>query len=382
MSTEAALIHAGNIQTHFAPQLIDWQRQHGRHNLPWQQNKTPYRVWVSEIMLQQTQVATVKGYFTRFMQHFPTVQSLANAKEDDVLALWAGLGYYTRARNLWRCAQMVMEEHAGQFPSSAEVLVTLPGIGPSTAAAIASICFGQRISILDANVQRVLARLLCFEHPVNTTTNKKILQECATKLLPSESLLRKDSKAMSTYTQGLMDLGASVCSIKQPNCIQCPVQALCLAKTQNKQTALPYKTPKTAKKQENWYFVWLENAGDILLMQRSKELNGSNVWSGLWCFPQLAQPWSAKAQPADAVYSVKHELTHKKLQLHIARQLVSNRKNAEQELHKLLKNKHPENAGVQFLWATPEQLVTLGLPAPISKLLCACKKHTNQASLL
>ena len=184
----------------FAARVIDWQRTHGRHALPWQGTRDPYRVWLSEIMLQQTQVATVLGYYERFLQRFPDVRSLAAAPLDEVFALWSGLGYYSRARNLHRCAQAVVAEHGGRFPASSEALAQLPGIGRSTAAAIAAFCFGERVAILDGNVKRVLTRALGFDGDLANAAQERLLWNEATRLLPASGV--------ESYTQGLMDLKA------------------------------------------------------------------------------------------------------------------------------------------------------------------------------
>ena len=190
----------------FAQHIVQWQASHGRHSLPWQNTRDPYRVWLSEIMLQQTQVATVIDYYARFLQRFPGVADLASAKPDDVLALWSGLGYYSRARNMHRCAQNVVALHGGQFPQTAQLLQTLPGIGPSTAAAIASFCFSERVAIMDGNVKRVLTRVLAFSSDLASTKNEKQLSVVANTLLPIKNL----QQTMPRYTQGIMDLGATV----------------------------------------------------------------------------------------------------------------------------------------------------------------------------
>jgi A/G-specific adenine glycosylase len=195
------------LVTTFAPLLVDWQRSHGRSTLPWQNTHDPYRVWLSEVMLQQTQVVTVLGYYARFLERFPTVAALAAAPEDEVLGLWSGLGYYSRARNLHRCAQEVVARFGGAFPRSATELATLPGIGRSTAAAIAAFCFGERVAILDGNVKRVLGRVLAFEGDLASAAQERLLWDAATELLPPEG----EREAISAYTQGLMDLGATVC---------------------------------------------------------------------------------------------------------------------------------------------------------------------------
>ena len=203
----------------FATELLVWHKTEGRTGLPWQNTSDPYRVWLSEIMLQQTQVITVKEYYARFLQRFPSVRQLAEAEQDDVLALWAGLGYYSRARNLHACAQAVMSLHGGEFPRTAALLQTLPGIGPSTAAAIASFCYGERVAILDGNVKRVLTRVLGFDQDLAVSKNERELLEIATSLLPKRDL----ANHMPRYTQAIMDLGATVCMPRQPLCNSCPM---------------------------------------------------------------------------------------------------------------------------------------------------------------
>jgi A/G-specific adenine glycosylase len=207
-----------------AARVVGWQEAHGRNNLPWQNTRDPYRVWLSEIMLQQTQVTTVLAYFARFLTRFPDVSSLAAGTQDDVLALWSGLGYYSRARNMHACAQQVVKVHGGLFPSSAEVLQTLPGIGRSTAGAIASLCFSERVAILDGNVKRVLTRVLGFDADLAVASNERALWDRATGLLPRSDL----GTAMQRYTQGMMDLGATVCLHRNPLCLVCPVSDLCV----------------------------------------------------------------------------------------------------------------------------------------------------------
>ena len=215
-----------------ATELVAWQRAHGRHGLPWQGHADPYRVWLSEIMLQQTQVSTVLAYYDRFLQRFPDVATLAAAPLDEVLALWAGLGYYSRARHLHRCAQAVVDLHGGRFPASAEGLQTLPGIGRSTAAAIASFCFGERVSILDGNVKRVLSRVLAFEGDLAEPRQERGLWGLAQALVP------EDAADMPAYTQGLMDLGATVCLARSPNCLLCPLAEPCVARAAGVQSAV------------------------------------------------------------------------------------------------------------------------------------------------
>lgn len=210
----------------FAQRLVRWQATHGRHDLPWQQRRDPYAVWLSEIMLQQTQVSTVRSYFARFIDRFAQVADLAAAHEDEVLALWSGLGYYSRARNLHRCAQQVMAHFGGEFPRNAGQLQTLPGIGPSTAAAIASFCFGERISILDGNVRRVLTRYIGFGADLAQMANERALWAHAQSLLPEQAEVQANPRVMAAYTQGLMDLGATVCTPLRPRCGRAPCKRI------------------------------------------------------------------------------------------------------------------------------------------------------------
>ena len=219
MSVARAVVAEPAYSPAFAQRLVAWQRMHGRHALPWQQTRDPYHVWLSEVMLQQTQVATVLGYFSRFVERFPDVQRLAAASLDDVLALWSGLGYYSRARNLHRCAQAVVDQYGGVFPRTAALLETLPGIGRSTASAVAAFCFNERVAILDANVRRVLSRVLGFAEDLSVARNTEVLWAHAEALLPGP----KQANTMPHYTQALMDLGAMVCLPRKPDCRACPV---------------------------------------------------------------------------------------------------------------------------------------------------------------
>ena len=263
----------------FAQRVVAWQATHGRNDLPWQNTQDPYRVWLSEIMLQQTQVVTVRDYFARFVARFPNVASLAQASLDDVLGLWSGLGYYSRARNLHRCAQQVMDLHGGAFPSSADVLETLPGIGRSTAAAIASLCFGERVAILDANVKRVVTRVLGFDADLAQGANVRALWDAATQLLP----VGKDAGlAMPRYTQGMMDLGATVCLPQKPQCEICPVRSLCRASAQDNPQRYPVRTRKLKRSTQSLWLLWVRNAQGAVYLSR-RPVPG--VWAGLYCLP-------------------------------------------------------------------------------------------------
>jgi A/G-specific adenine glycosylase len=334
----------------FARLLLAWQRREGRHDLPWQNTRDPYRVWLSEIMLQQTQVTTVLGYYQRFLQRFPDVAALAAAPQDEVLAAWAGLGYYSRARNLHRCAQAVMALHGGAFPASAELLQSLPGIGRSTAAAIAAFCFGERAAILDGNVKRVLSRLLAFEGDLAQAAQEKRLWRAAEVLLPEVAA------DMPAYTQGLMDLGASLCATRSPQCLLCPVAGLCAGRAQGEPTRFPIKTRKLKRgRRENWW-LWLEHEGRIWLQQRPSE----GVWGGLWTLPLFDDEAALQAQAQElgvaspeVLPGVKHVLTHLDWHLHPRRALLP----------------APASPAGPGQWVARERLADYGLPAPLKKLL-------------
>lgn len=342
------------LPEHFATQVVKWQAQHGRNDLPWQNTRDPYRVWLSEIMLQQTQVITVRDYFARFVQRLPDVQALAHASLDDVLGLWSGLGYYSRARNLHRCAQQVMALHGGAFPTTSEILVTLPGIGRSTAAAIASLCFGERVAIMDANVRRVLTRVLGFDLDLALAVNERALWDAATDLLPVTSTA---PSAMPRYTQGMMDLGATVCLPKKPQCLLCPVQAHCAARQAGDPQRYPVRTRKLKRSSQSIWLLWAQTAqGDVWLVQRPTP----GVWAGLHCLAlfdsedalrdAVPMPWRAQLT-VDTVFT--HVLTHKDLHLHPWRLTL------------------PDTSLVweQGRWVSAKDWPALGLPAPIRKLL-------------
>ncbi|MDP3223145.1 MAG: A/G-specific adenine glycosylase, partial [Rubrivivax sp.] len=259
-------------QASLATRVVRWQRQHGRHDLPWHGTRDPYRVWLSEVMLQQTQVSTVLDYYARFLQRFPTVADLAAAPLDDVLSLWSGLGYYSRARNLHRCAQAVVAQHGGQFPASSQLLQELPGIGRSTAAAIAAFCFGERVAILDGNVKRVLSRALGFEGDLSLGREQERLWQKAQDLLPRTGV--------EAYTQGLMDLGATVCT-RKPACERCPLAADCKALASGEPQRFPVKTRRLKRSQRENALLWLEHRKRVWLVRRPE----TGVWAGLWTLP-------------------------------------------------------------------------------------------------
>jgi A/G-specific adenine glycosylase len=263
----------------FSKKLLDWYALYGRQGMPWQNQKDPYRVWLSEIMLQQTQVITVKDRYVQFLQRFPEVKDLANASLDDVMTLWAGLGYYTRARNLHACAKIIVDHHAGEFPQDASKLCTLPGIGMSTAAAIAAFCYEQKISILDANVKRLLARVFGIEQELNKSSVHQELWQKAQSLVPVQSV------NMPQYTQALMDFGATVCAPKKPKCENCIYQRSCFAYIQNKVDVIPIKVQKTKSKVVQSEMLFIVAKEEVLFELRP--VNG--IWGGLWSLPE--SPW-------------------------------------------------------------------------------------------
>jgi len=336
-----------------AQRVIAWQRQHGRHGLPWQGTRDPYRVWLSEIMLQQTQVSTVLEYFARFLRRFPDVQSLAQASSDEVLSLWSGLGYYSRARNLHRCAQDVVNLHGGAFPKTASELQTLPGIGRSTAAAIAAFCFGERVAILDGNVKRVLARVLGFSGDLAVLKQERELWQKAMDLLPTQQL----DAAMPSYTQGLMDLGATVCSVKTPACERCPLNGDCVAFSQGRVLDYPVKNRKLKRRSESWWLLLAHDLQRGVWLQRRP---ATGIWAGLYCVPVFADEPSVTQvlsplhrsllQPAPVRL---HVLTHRDLHLHpmVARLPAS------------------ASPSIEGQWVPWAEVQALGLPTPIRKML-------------
>jgi len=338
----------------FAARVVAWQAEHGRNDLPWQNTRDPYRVWLSEIMLQQTQVVTVLGYFDRFLTRFPDVQALAAASLDDVLGLWSGLGYYSRARNLHRCAQDVVARHGGVFPPSAAVLETLPGIGRSTAAAIASLCFGERVAILDANVKRVVTRVLGFDADLAQAANLRALWDAATGLLPTGP---QAAAQMPRYTQGMMDLGATVCLPTRPDCLACPVRGHCAATAAGDPQRYPVRSRTLKRSSQSLWLLWAQaDDGAVWLDKRPTP----GVWAGLHCLPlfdsedalRLAVPAHLR-KDLQALPVFTHVLTHKDLFLHTWRLPLKGR----------------DLQWDSGSWISAQRWPSLGLPAPIRKLL-------------
>jgi A/G-specific adenine glycosylase len=340
----------------FAARLLAWFDIHGRHDLPWQHPREPYRVWLSEVMLQQTQVATVIPYFERFLARFPDVRTLAAAPVDDVLQLWAGLGYYARARNLHRCAQAVVELHGGEWPRDIEQMIALPGIGRSTAAAILSQAFGDRHAILDGNVKRVLSRHAAIAGWPGMPAVQQQLWRYSESLLPDARL--------ADYTQACMDLGNQVCVARRPLCAVCPVAEDCSARLQDRVAEFPAPKPRRERPQRSAWLLLIENESAALLLERRPP---SGIWGGLWCPPVIAaeQDWRAELaaryglQPLSvrALPTVEHSFTHYDLKL--------------QPLQLRAQAVGIAEAG-DTAWTTMTDSSALpGLPAPVRKILDA-----------
>lgn len=347
----------------FSTRLLKWYDTYGRHDLPWQQPRSFYRVWIAEIMLQQTQVATVLPYYEQFMQRFADLPALAAAPLDEVLAHWSGLGYYARARNLHRAAQVLVNEHGGVFPQTLEAWQALPGIGRSTAAAILAQVCGQRHAILDGNVRRVLARHAGIDGWPGEPRVAARLWLQAESLLP---LVR-----MADYTQALMDLGATLCTARAPRCTECPLAPDCVALRENRSAVLPTPRPRRTRPQRRSTVLLIEGTQGRWLLERRPP---AGIWGGLWCPPLYAadEDWRercgrghgmtlheiAKLEPVD------HAFTH--FDLHL------------QPVHALLQSQ-PQVLDAQSRWFTMKQLLaeqpgTLGLPAPIRRLFAQLKQ--------
>lgn len=341
----------------FRKQVLAWYDKNGRKTLPWQQNKTAYRVWLSEIMLQQTQVATVIPYFQRFTERFPTVADLANASTDDVLHLWTGLGYYARARNLHKAAKQVVAEFGGEFPKSPAKLETLPGVGRSTAGAIASSAYGEHAAILDGNVKRVLARFFALDQWPGETTAQKQLWAWSEALTPK--------KRVADFNQVMMDLGALVCTRSKPSCGQCPLQNECLALAQNRTAELPKRKPKKDKPVRQTVMLMLQSDdGRVHLQQRPS----SGIWGGLFSFPEFENTDDALAHLAlkgieahqhHGWATFRHTFSHYHLDITPLWVQVASTSNELAE-------------GREAVWYQPlpeAEEPAIGLPAPVKSLL-------------
>jgi len=335
----------------FAELLSAWQAQSGRHDLPWQNTRDAYRIWLSEIMLQQTQVNTVIPYYTRFLELYPNIEALAQASLDAVLERWAGLGYYARARNLHRCAQVVVGEHGGKFPEDAQAIARLPGIGRSTAAAIVVFAFGQRAAILDGNVRRVLARCFGIEGFPGTAKTQKEMWLLAETLLPESGI--------EAYTQGLMDLGSLLCTRRKPFCVACPMHDMCIARQQGRQAELPVAKPRKALPEREATLLMLTDGQRVLLERRPPV----GIWGGLLSLPEggvaevreFVRRYGCRLLAIQAVPGLRHTFSHFHLNIQPLLCTVE------------VKARLVAEAGWQ--WLDYAEIETAALPAPIRQLL-------------
>lgn len=326
---------------------------HGRHDLPWQNTQDPYAIWVSEIMLQQTQVSAVIGYYQRFMQRFPDIATLAAAEQDEVMQYWSGLGYYSRARNMHAAAQVIMQTHGGRFPQKIEVVMQLPGIGRSTASAITAFAFGQRQAILDGNVKRVLARYFGIEGWPGLPAIEKRMWGLAETLLPQDDI--------QAYTQGLMDLGATLCTRSKPACDRCPLQHCCIARTEGKTHLLPSPRPRKPVPQRETVMLILMQGNEVLLEKRP----APGIWGGLWSFPEISSQENAlqaallrfglNVEILPALSPLVHAFTH--FTLTITPQPLQVRGRPQRAMEP------------GWLWLDIEDAAGAALPAPVKKLL-------------
>lgn len=345
-----------------ASRIAAWQRRAGRHGLPWQRTRDPYRIWLSEIMLQQTQAATVVPYYERFLALFPTVVDLADAPQDAVLRAWAGLGYYARARNLHRCAQVLRDEHGGRFPATAAELARLPGIGPSTAAAVAAFAYGERAPILDGNVRRVLARYFAVEGDPAAARTVRRLWEHARALIDAAPA----GLDMAAYTQGQMDLGATICTRTRPDCARCPLAPDCQARIRNRQDELPTPRARRAQPLRHCWMLIAECDGRVLLERRPD----TGIWGGLWTLPQFEDAAALEAACAGlaaagtplALAAIDHVFTHFRLRI--------------QPCWLRLPGAAPTAAGEGRAWAPIGNLDAHGMPAPVARLLAGLYADT------
>ena len=350
----------------FAPRLTAWQEAQGRHHLPWQQGsgdrdtRDPYRVWLSEIMLQQTQVAAVIPYYERFVARFPDVRALAAASLDDVMQHWSGLGYYSRARNLHAAARRVVEVHDGVFPDTPEALAELPGIGRSTAAAIAAFAFGRCAAILDGNVQRVLARVFAIDGTTSNAATSRRLWDLAQSLLPSRSI--------ESYTQGLMDLGATVCRPRNPTCMLCPFANDCRARIEGRIDELPQRRSRKAvpERRATMLFVTHGAQCDYVLLERRPPLG---IWGGLWSLPEspAEEDPRIRIERHGLVASIEsaggftHGFTHFTLHADVLHARVERRAAPTDA----------QDAVDSVRWLDAGDALALGLPAPVRKWMAA-----------
>jgi A/G-specific adenine glycosylase len=339
----------------FASRIVAWQRREGRHALPWQGTRDAYRIWLSEVMLQQTRVETVIPYYERFLARWPSVADLAAASVDEVLALWSGLGYYARGRNLHRAACEVRDRFGGEFPRRFGDLATLPGVGRSTAAAIAAFASGERHAILDGNVRRVLARHAGIGGDASSSATVARLWEVAEARLPRRGIER--------YTQGMMDLGAGVCLARNPRCLVCPVAADCVARSESRIDELPGKRRRAERRRKRVAMLVVLRAGEVLLEKRPP----SGIWGGMWSLPEiepgtkpaaaLESGWGIRAAEVRALEPFEHAFTHFTLEVEPWRVEAHG-------MHALARDK-------AAAWVSLDELEGAALPSPVRRLLAS-----------
>lgn len=349
------------IQQQFSQSLLRWYDQYGRKNLPWQSPRDPYRVWISEIMLQQTQVQTVIPYFNRFMEQLPSVKDLAQANEDHVLSLWSGLGYYSRARNLQRAAKMIHTQYKGIIPDDLQQLMELPGIGQSTAAAILSQAFNQPTAILDGNVKRVLTRFFRIEGWPEQSQIKKTLWSLAQSCMPQQRC--------ADYTQAIMDLGATCCTLKNPDCTHCPLRINCLALKHKEQHLYPTKKIKNPIPVQHQQFLVLYTKNKEVYLEKRAP---TGLWGGLWCLPSIdkelcpllfiEKQYALFGEQPEQLISFKHRFSH----FHL-------------EIDALTIKTSPSNQAIaesNGQWFTQEKISLLGLAKPTTYILTKLFEYT------
>jgi A/G-specific adenine glycosylase len=343
----------------FSTRIVKWQKTHGRHDLPWQNTRDAYRIWLSEIMLQQTQVTAVIPYYGRFLESFPTVAGLAAASEDEVMRHWAGLGYYARARHLHRAARQIVEQHGGVFPRDFDAIHALPGIGRSTAAAISAFAFGARAAILDGNVKRVFARHFGIEGDVKSKPVEEVMWSRAEDELPKSDI--------EAYTQGLMDLGATVCTRTKPMCLLCPVRASCVAHADGRVDELPGRTAARAVPHREITMLILLSSGEVLLEKRPSP----GIWGGLWSLPEVAVSGDALASAKKTfgiggrvrrrLEVVPHGFTHYSLSIHPVEIAVSARGS--------------QMGAAATMWVNLQDAIDAAIPAPVKRILKSLDKR-------
>lgn len=361
-----AVLSADDVEW-FQQTIVQWYERAGRKNLPWQKKTSAYRVWLSEIMLQQTQVSTVIPYFERFTRQFPDLVCLAAAHVDDALALWSGLGYYARARNLHKTAQIIVREYQGEFPRDIEALMSLPGIGRSTAGAILSLAMKQAAPILDGNVKRVLMRFYALEGWSGTSDVEKKLWALSTALTPDKSCRQ--------YNQAMMDIGATLCTRHQAKCTQCPLQSRCLAFAQQRVNELPQPKPKKSLPLRACQLLVIRNQDNEFFMEKRPT---KGLWGGLWSFPQIPldaaaeeiclQRWHFLVRHVETLPVFRHSFSHFHLDVHPV-------------ILALSRNDLMIAENSQYRWVKLAQLTQLGLAAPVSKILLQ-QLNAEQASTL